>query len=99
MNRAMLQRILTVAVLAPYLYKQSAKETGYFAIGLKMLAGGLIITNIPALMDDYKVIAQQAKNIANNLVKAQETLNAQNAARTVINQDDVTEADFTEPSV
>lgn len=96
MNRAMLQRILTVAVLAPYLYKQSAKETGYFAIGLKLLAGGLIATNIPALMEDYKVIATQAKNVARNLAKAQDTLNAQNAARTVVNADDVTEAEFTE---
>lgn len=96
MNRAMLQRILTVAVLAPYLYKQSAKETGYFAIGLKMLAGGLIVTNIPALMDDYKVIAKQAQTVARNLVKAQETLNAQNAARTVVNADEVSEGEFTE---
>lgn len=96
MNRAMLQRILTVAVLAPYLYKQSAKETGYFAIGLKLLAGGLIVTNIPALMEDYKTIASAAKTIANNLVKAQETLNAQNAARTIVNTDEISEGEFTD---
>jgi len=96
MNRAMLQRILTVAVFAPYLYKLSEKESGYFAVGLKLLAGGLVVTNIPTLMNDYKTIAQQTKNIAANLVKAQETLNAQNAARTIITPDDVSEGEFSE---
>jgi len=96
MNRAMLMRLLTVAVLAPYIYKQSAKEKGYFAFGLKLFAGSLIVSNIPALMEDYKTVAAQAKTIANNLVKAQETLNAQNAARTIVNVDEISEGEFSE---
>lgn len=95
MNREILLRVLTVAVLAPYLFRQSQKETGYFNVGLKLLAGVLITSNVPQLMKDYETVAAQAKNLARNLTKAQETLNAQNAARTTIVADAV-EAEFTD---
>lgn len=96
MNREILLRVLTVAVLAPYLFRQSQKESNvYFGVGLKLLAGVLITSNIPQLMKDYETVAAQAKQVARNLVKAQETLNAQNAARTTIVAD-AEEAEFTD---
>jgi hypothetical protein len=91
----MWMRLLTVAVVAPYLYKVSSKETGYFGVGLKLVAGGLIVSQIPALLKDYETVAAQAKKIAANLVKAQETLDKQNAARVVVSAE-AEEAEFTE---
>lgn len=95
MNREMWLRILTVAVVAPYLYKLSGKETGYFGVGLKLVAGGLIAMNIVPLMADAKVLQAQGKNILANLAKAQQTLDQQNAARSIINVEEIEDGEFT----
>ena len=98
MNRAMWIRILTVAVLAPYLYKQSMNEKGYFAVGLKLFAGSLIATNIIPLMNDAEILKRQAQTIVANLVKAQETIAQNNLARVVVdvNAEEVSEGEFAE---
>jgi len=90
-------RILTVAVVAPYLYKLSGKETGYFAVGLKLLAGGLIAVNIKPLMSDAEILKRQAQTVVANLVKAQETIAANNLTRTTMpgEAEDITDAEFT----
>ena len=93
MNREMWLRILTVAVLAPYLFKQSQKETGYFGVGLKLLAGGLIALNIPPLMEDAKVLQAQAKTFMQQVAAAQKTLNANARIPVTIDAED---AEFTE---
>jgi len=97
MNRAAWFRLLQVAVVAPYLFHLSRKETGYFGVGLKLVAGSLIAMNLQPLMEDAKVAKEQAQNVLANLAKAQQTLQAQNAGRTVINAEDVAEGEFTSP--
>ena len=55
MNRAVWFRILQVAVVAPWLYHVSAKTSSpYFRVGLKLVAGSIIMLNIKPLMQDYK---------------------------------------------
>ena len=96
MNRAMWIRILTVAVLAPYLYKQSAKETGYFAVGLKLFAGSLIAVNIIPLMNDAEILKRQAQGFMKQIVAAQATLDKTQRVATTIDAEEVSEAEFTE---
>ena len=98
MDRAMLLRILTVAVVAPYLYKVSTKETGYYSIGLKLLAGSLILTNVPQLLKDVDTMKNGAQAFIANLSKAQKTLAEQNAGKTVIDVSNAEEAEFTTAS-
>ena len=55
MNRAVWFRILQVAVVAPWLYSISGKTSStYFRVGLKLVAGSIIMLNIKPLMQDYK---------------------------------------------
>ena len=68
-------RILTVAVVAPYLFKLSTKESGYFGFGLKLTAGALIAMNIAPLMNDAKTLQAQAQGFLKQVAAAQATLN------------------------
>jgi len=95
MNRQAWFRLLQVAVVAPYLYHLSRNEKGYFGVGLKLVAGSLIAMNIQPLLKDAELAKTQAQNVLANLAKAQQTLQAQNAARTVVNADDVADGEFT----
>ena len=95
MNREMWLRILTVAVVAPYLYKLSGKERGYFSVGLKLLAGGLIAINVAPLMQDAKTLQTQAQGFLQQVAKAQETLNKTARVPTTIDAD-AADAEFTE---
>jgi len=95
MNREMWLRILTVAVVAPYLFKQSAKETGYFAIGLKLTAGALIGLNIVPLLEDAKVLRAQAAGLLNQVAAAQRTLDKNSRTPTII-EAEPEDAEFTE---
>ena len=74
MNRAMWFRVLQVAVVAPYLFRVSQKEKGYFGVGLKLVAGSIVAMNIVPLIADAKTMKNQAQTLVAQLVKAQETL-------------------------
>jgi len=88
MTREMWLRILTVAVVAPYLYKISSKESGYFSVGLKLLAGGLIAVNVVPLMNDAKILREQAAGFLKQVAAAQETLNKNSRAPVTIDVED-----------
>ena len=54
MNREVWFRILQVAVVAPWLYHISARtDSDYFRIGLKLVAGSIIVLNAKPLYQDY----------------------------------------------
>ena len=93
MNREMWLRILTVAVIAPYLFKLSGKESGYFAVGLKLMAGGLIAINIKPLIADADVLQKQASGFLKQVAAAQDTLNKNQRVSTTIDAED---AEFSE---
>ncbi len=69
MNREVWFRILQVAVVAPWLYHISTKQTSspYFRVGLKLVAGSIVALNVKPLLDDYanvqKFIADLAKQM------------------------------------
>ena len=72
MNRDLWTRLLMVGVAAPYLYKLSKKEQNdYFNVGLKMLAGVIIVTNIKPILVQaapvLKVLSDAAVNQARTL--------------------------------
>jgi len=93
MNREMWLRILTVAVVAPYLFKLSGKESGYFGTGLKLVAGGLVAVNVVPLLKDFENAKAQAAGFMAQVAAAQETLNKnQRVAATI----DVEDAEFVE---
>jgi len=49
MNRETWFRILQVAVVAPFIYTLSDEEkNSYFKLGLKLVAGAIIIMNVPS---------------------------------------------------
>lgn len=54
---------MQVAVIAPYLYSISEKQTGYFRLGLKLVAGSVVIMNIEPLMRDLQPLIQAAAQI------------------------------------
>ena len=55
MTRDVWFRILQVMVVAPWLYHVSNKSSStYFKVGLKLVAGSIIMLNIKPLMEDYK---------------------------------------------
>ena len=55
MNREIWFRILQVAVVAPWLYHLSGStKSPYFRVGLKLVAGSIIMLNVKPLMNDYK---------------------------------------------
>ena len=96
MNREMWLRILTVAVVAPYLFRQSNKESGYFAVGLKLTAGALIAMNIVPLMADAKTLQAQAQGFLKQVAAAQDTLNKNSRVATTIDAEDISDAEFAE---
>ena len=56
-------RILQVAVVAPFIYSVSEKQNGYFKLGLKLVAGAIIIQNIVPLFDEVKPLILAAQKI------------------------------------
>lgn len=51
MNRELWWRVLQVAIIAPYIYKLSSEaDNDYFNVGLKMVAGSIIIMNLKPLI-------------------------------------------------
>lgn len=60
MNREIWFRILQVAVVAPFIYTLSEKQTGYFRLGLKLVAGSIVIMNIEPLLKDLQPLIQAA---------------------------------------
>jgi len=62
-NRETWFRILQVAVIAPYLYSISEKQTGYFKLGLKLVAGSVVLMNIEPLMRDLTPLIQAAAKL------------------------------------
>lgn len=60
MNREIWFRILQVAVVAPFIYTLSEKQTGYFKLGLKLVAGSIVIMNIEPLLKDLQPLIQAA---------------------------------------
>lgn len=69
MNRELWFRILQVAVVAPYAYKLSRESDNvYFAIGLKMVAGSLVLANARPILQG---IAPVIKVLADATAEAQ----------------------------
>lgn len=60
MNREIWFRLLQVAVVAPFIYTISEKQTGYFRLGLKLVAGSIVIMNIEPLLKDLQPLIQAA---------------------------------------
>lgn len=69
MNREVWFRVLQVAVVAPWLYQISSKtDQPYFRIGLKLVAGSIIMLNVKPLYQDYlaaqKLLTELRANMA-----------------------------------
>jgi len=96
MNREIWLRILTVAVVAPYLFKLSGNERGYFNTGLKLVAGGLVAANVVPLLKDFETIKTQTASFMAQVAAAQETLNKNQRVATTI---DVEDGEFVESAV
>lgn len=93
MNREALFRLLTVAVIAPFLYGVSEdQDSVYFRIGLKLVAGSLIAMNIAPLLQDYQNVKAQAKELAASLATAQQTLAKTARTPTTIDAESVEDA-------
>ena len=61
MNRETWFRILQVAVVAPFLYSMSDdQKNAYFRLGLKLVAGSIIIMNMQPLFDEVQPLLQAA---------------------------------------
>ena len=61
MNRETWFQILQIAVLAPYVYTLSDEETNsYFRLGLKLIAGAIVIKNIPPLLNTMQPLIAAA---------------------------------------
>ena len=75
MDRDTWFRILELAIVAPYLYTRSEKEKNlYFKVGLKLVAGALMIRALPPLMAKVQPLVEAAQKIA-----AQQTINKSTA--------------------
>ncbi len=66
MNREIWFRLLQVAVVAPFIYTISEKQTGYFRLGLKLVAGSIVIMNIEPLLRDLQPLIQAAAEFKAN---------------------------------
>ena len=78
MNRDIWFRILQIAVVAPYIYSLSEKQNAYFKLGLKLVAGSIVIMNAGPLFQEarpYLEAALQMKASADRLT-AQAKANA-----------------------
>jgi hypothetical protein len=69
MNREAWFRVLQVAVVAPWLYHISTKQTHspYFRVGLKLVAGSIVMLNVKPLMQDYKDAKELIENVAKEM--------------------------------
>jgi len=75
MNRDIWFRILQVAVVAPWLYYISGQtKQPYFRIGLKLVAGSIIMLNVKPLIEDYKNAQQILTQIKEQIETAQAKL-------------------------
>ena len=79
MNREIWFRILQVAVIAPFLYTISEQQkNAYFKLGLKLVAGSIVIMNVELLMKDLQPVFQAAMKLKADAeaITAQEKANA-----------------------
>ena len=61
MNREIWFRILQVAVVAPFIYSMSEQQkNAYFKLGLKLVAGSIVIMNVEPLWNDLQPVIQAA---------------------------------------
>lgn len=80
MNRDIWFRILQVAVIAPFLYTISEQQkNAYFKLGLKLVAGSIIIMNVEPLIQDLQPVI----NAAMKLKSDADALTAQSKANAV----------------
>lgn len=87
MNRDLWFRLLQVAVVAPYVYKLSGESKNpYFGVGLKMVAGSIIIMNV-------KPIVQAAAPLVKLLADAAA---AQARQVAVVDRDSAIEGEYVE---
>jgi hypothetical protein len=79
MNRETWFRILQVAVVAPFLYTMSEQQkNAYFKLGLKLVAGSIVIMNVEPLMRDLQPVIQTAMKMKADAdaISAKEKANA-----------------------
>jgi len=81
MNREAWFRVLQVAVVAPWLYHVSTKQnhSPYFRVGLKLVAGSIVMLNVKPLMQDYA----NAKELLENVAKELQPRTAANAGNVI----------------
>ena len=61
MNRETWFRLLQIAVVAPFLYTMSEQQkNAYFKLGLKLVAGSIVIMNAEPLFKDMQPVIQAA---------------------------------------
>ena len=89
-------RLLQVGVVAPYLFKLSKSETGYYSAGLKLTAATLIAMNVRPLIADYDMLAKDAKKLGEEFAKARQQLEQQNRRGMVIDAANVEDGAYTE---
>lgn len=54
-------RLLQVGVVAPYAFKASRdQENPYFNVGLKLVAGTILVANVPILLAAFKQYSEQS---------------------------------------
>ena len=73
MNRETWFRILQVAVVAPFIYSISEKQTGYFRLGLKLVAGSIVIMNIEPIMKELQPLIEAAAKMQADAARLSET--------------------------
>jgi len=73
MNREIWFSLLQVAVVAPYLYSVSDKQNIYFKLGLKLVAGALVVRNVPILFEEIKPLILAAQKLQQESALANKT--------------------------
>ena len=79
MNRETWFRILQIAIVAPFIYTISEQQkNAYFKLGLKLVAGSIIVMNIEPLIKDLQPLIQAAARlkIDADTISAQQKRNA-----------------------
>jgi len=67
MNRETWFRILQLAVVAPFLYTMSEQQkNAYFKLGLKLVAGSIVVMNIEPVFRDLQPLVKAAAQIKIN---------------------------------
>lgn len=81
MNRELWNRILQVAIVAPYVYALSRREKNeYFSVGLKLVAGGIVIANLQPLIREA---APVLKVLADAAMQSNRTIDANTRAKAI----------------